>query len=258
MRATRVAQQEEVRVSIASIIHAVPASETTLPIAITHVAAVPKNSFLRIHGLPPHVALSEGHSISPGAWAIPLFAATSLKVTIPAGGTGRYEVVVTLLSIDGTQLAEARSALIIEDAAIFTSQPGNAEPQGSIGTPAPLPANRSGRVGKAVQPLHDPTDDERARRAALAAQGARYVAQGEQFLSEGNMAVARQFFLRAAEAEYAPGAMRLAETYDPAELARLHAQGLAGDKDEARKWYERARQLGAVGADARLARLDQN
>jgi TPR repeat protein len=183
---------------------------------------------------------------------------TSLKVNIPTGSAGRYELVVTLLSIDGTQLAEARSALIIEDAAIFTSQPGNTEPQHSISAPAPLPANRSGRVGKAAQPPHDPAEDARGRRAALAAQGARYVAQGEQFLSEGNMAVARQFFQRAADAEYAPGAMRLAETYDPTELARLHAQGIAGDKDEARKWYERARQLGAAGADARLERLNQN
>ncbi len=49
----------------------------------------------------------------------------------------------------------------------------------------------------------------------------------------------------------------MAATYDPVELERLNVkvQGVAADRGEARKWYERARALGAPEADDRLARL---
>ena len=49
--------------------------------------------------------------------------------------------------------------------------------------------------------------------------------------------------------------MLLAATYDPRELARAGVQGLLPNVEEARKWYERARELGAPEAEERLARL---
>jgi TPR repeat protein len=81
------------------------------------------------------------------------------------------------------------------------------------------------------------------------------VVQGERFLAQGNVAIARQFFQRAADAGFAPAAIRLAATYDPGELARLQVQGVVPDRAEAKKWYERARELGAMEADERLAKL---
>jgi hypothetical protein len=45
-------------------------------------------------------------------------------------------------------------------------------------------------------------------------------------------------------------------TYDPLELPRTNSLvGISPDRNEARKWYERARDLGAQEADDRLARL---
>ena len=67
--------------------------------------------------------------------------------------------------------------------------------------------------------------------------------------------MARQFFLRAAQMGLARGAMLLAATYDPRELARAGVQGVQPNLAEARKWYERARELGAPEAEERLARL---
>ena len=82
------------------------------------------------------------------------------------------------------------------------------------------------------------------------------MAQGEKLPSAGqHRACARQYFQRAAEAGLAAGALRLAATYDPAELSRIQAQGVVPDRAEARKWYERARELGAPEAEERLARL---
>ena len=81
------------------------------------------------------------------------------------------------------------------------------------------------------------------------------LAQGERYLSQGTVAGARLFFRQAAEAGLAIAAMRLGATYDPNELSKLKVQGLVADVAEARKWYERARELGAPEAEQRLARL---
>jgi TPR repeat protein len=52
--------------------------------------------------------------------------------------------------------------------------------------------------------------------------------------------------------------MALAGTYDAAELSQLHALGIAPNPKEARRWYERARELGAAGAAEQLQRLGAN
>jgi hypothetical protein len=50
----------------------------------------------------------------------------------------------------------------------------------------------------------------------------------------------------------AAGATLLATTYDPIELQRQKVVGLIGDRNEALKWYERARELGATEASFRV------
>jgi TPR repeat protein len=49
--------------------------------------------------------------------------------------------------------------------------------------------------------------------------------------------------------------MALAATFDADELAKLGVRGVAPDPKEARRWYERARQLGAAEAAQRITRL---
>ncbi|MBO0766810.1 MAG: sel1 repeat family protein, partial [Hyphomicrobiaceae bacterium] len=83
----------------------------------------------------------------------------------------------------------------------------------------------------------------------------RLVKKGDEQLAEGGIAQARLLYERAAEAGLAQGAMAMAATYDPVELRNLGARGLQPDLAAARRWYERARQLGAPEAAARLRRL---
>jgi TPR repeat protein len=84
------------------------------------------------------------------------------------------------------------------------------------------------------------------------------IARGERDLADGNVALARQFLLRAAKAGLPRGALLLAYTYDPRELARLRAISVQPDLAMARKWYERARDLGAPDVEDRIARLAGN
>jgi len=47
----------------------------------------------------------------------------------------------------------------------------------------------------------------------------------------------------------------LAATYDQESIDKIGAHGIKADPDQARIWYERAKQLGVEGADVKLAAL---
>jgi len=86
-------------------------------------------------------------------------------------------------------------------------------------------------------------------------QAVRMLDKGEQFLAQGNIAIARAYFARAAELGSPVAALRLAETHDPQEPGHL-VYGLRRDPSEARKWYERAVELGVSEAKGKLRRLN--
>jgi hypothetical protein len=95
-------------------------------------------------------------------------------------------------------------------------------------------------------PVLDPAN----RQTAL-----KYLKRGNEELAEGRIAPARLLFERAAEMGLPQAAMALAGTYDPAELDKPQLRNVLPDAAEARRWYERARALGAAEATARLQRL---
>ena len=79
--------------------------------------------------------------------------------------------------------------------------------------------------------------------------------KGEEQLAQGLVAPARLLFERAADLGLAQAAMALGATYDAAELDKPNLRGISPDDTQAKRWYERARQLGASEADMRLRRL---
>ncbi|MBX9589128.1 MAG: hypothetical protein K2X43_07480 [Hyphomonadaceae bacterium] len=248
------AQTPRPAILIAATISAEPAQQAPLAIRIGSPEAVPKGSFIRIRGLPPTIALSDGHSIAPGSWAIPIAALPNLRITLPAMALGKSEISITLVGNDGTVLAEAKSVLIIS----ATVAPGKSNgPSVSIlraGTPQPpAPAETAVRPPSPIPPEGPSRLTPEQRDRAL-----RLVKRGDEHLAEGGIAQARLLYERAAEAGLAQGAMALAATYDAAELSRLGVRGLQPDRALALHWYERARQLGASEAEQRLRRLGAN
>ena len=230
------------RIVVAPTIIAEPASQAPFVIQVGPPDALPSNSFVRLRGFPTSVSLTEGHAIAPGSWAIPLFGLPSLKAIVPAGVSGRNEISISLVGVDGTTLAESRTSLVI------ASTPPPERPQ-------PPPPQRQAAPMLAPPPVRRPpptpdlSDEDKARAERMLAQGAKH-------LEQGNIGAARMFFQRAAEAGLAAGALRMGATYDPVELGRLEAlAGINADRGEARKWYELARDLGAPEATDRLGRL---
>lgn len=82
------------------------------------------------------------------------------------------------------------------------------------------------------------------------------VTRGDGFLSQGDVASARLFYERAADAGDGRAALRLGETFDAAFLGRDGVRGIRGDPDQAMSWYRRARQLGEPEAEQRLRSLE--
>ncbi len=351
---------ERIKVHIPSVILAEPARETALAIFITMRDQIPNNSLLRIRGLPATATLSEGHAIAPGTWAVPLAAVPRLRVSLPADVSGKSEVTIVLVTVDGHVLAEAKSALVVGTTARLiapdlpqippTERPSTAvtsapppaltppPPSVSPSPPIELPATppkvvtipatpppSPPAVVAAPQPLEPPavapkvaavhppppppavvaapqppeppaaapkvaavppppppeitpaapaavpkstvaaippsavTPPPATKPPPLSAEARGramvFVTRGTVLLDEGNIAGARNFFERAADAGLPEGAAALGMTYDPHELARLKVHGLRPDVAAARRWYEKARDMGSTQAAENLARL---
>jgi hypothetical protein len=79
---------------------------------------------------------------------------------------------------------------------------------------------------------------------------------GADLMAAGDIVAARTVFERVAEAGEAAGAFALAETYDPAVLGAMPLRGgIAPDAELARRWYQKAKDLGSKAASERIARL---
>jgi len=81
--------------------------------------------------------------------------------------------------------------------------------------------------------------------------------RGDAFLSAGDIASARLFYERAADAGEAAAALRLGATFDPNFLDRAGVRGNPGDPARAASWYRRARDLGDAAAAERLKGLER-
>ena len=93
-------------------------------------------------------------------------------------------------------------------------------------------------------PISGPVDDAH-----------RLCAQGLVAFARGDIATARAFLARAADAGDARALAALGDTFDPATLTRLGAVGIKGDEATARDYYARALAAGAPGARERIASL---
>jgi len=81
------------------------------------------------------------------------------------------------------------------------------------------------------------------------------VMRGENFIANGDIASARLLLQRAADAGSANAALALAATFDPLVTSSLGVTAGEPDVARARKWYQRAIELGSTAASQQLAKL---
>jgi hypothetical protein len=97
------------------------------------------------------------------------------------------------------------------------------------------------------------SDTPPARLSLAAKEVAALLARGDALLAQGDIASARLFYERAADAGDARAALKLGGTYDPVILSVAHVL-IRGDRATAETWYRRARELGDPEAEIMLTR----
>jgi len=156
---------------------------------------------------------------------------------------------------------------------VGSPQPAPGLPAVSDKPPAAPPTPPSSRVEQLPQPNasgipappRDAAEPQTATPSVQPSPGPRLspaeigalINRGDAFLSAGDIASARLFYERAADAGEAAAALRLGATFDPNFLDRAGVRGNPGDPARAASWYRRARDLGDAAAAERLKGLER-
>ncbi len=192
------------------------AAGEAFPLGVALTSAVEEASVV-LDGLAPGSTVTAGRSSGADTWRIPVSDLRNAAVRPPRGFAGPMDVGVELRLADDR--AVDRKLLRLE----WSTPPVQAK-------------------GFQTRQL----DQEEV---------ADLMKRGEAFIAVGDLAAARLVLQRAAEGGDPRATMTLAGTYDPIVLEKLGVQGLASDIALARKWYERAKELGSQEALRRLEML---
>jgi hypothetical protein len=223
-----------------------PGTEAAFPIQVRPAGAMPKRALILIRGLPNSIALSQGRLFESGVWGIPATEINALKISSTTVAVGRSDLSVSLVAMDGTLLAEARSSLAIGASAVPTVARPDRTDTAALRSVTP----------QEQQPLRDAAPLVKRLTAEQTEQLLAIVKKGDEQMRVGNVSAARLLYRHAAESGLGAGALALAATYDAHELAKHRVLGgVQSDPREAQIWYERARDLGSAEARERLVRL---
>jgi len=192
------------------------AAGEAFPLGVALTSAVEEASVV-LDGLAPGSTVTAGRSSGADTWRIPVSDLRNAAVRPPRGFAGPMDVGVELRLADDR--AVDRKLLRLE----WSAPPVQAK-------------------GFPIRHL----DQEEI---------ADLIKRGDAFIAAGDLASARLVLQRAAEGGDARATMTLAGTYDPIVLEKLGVQGFASDIALARKWYERAKELGSPEALRRLEML---
>jgi hypothetical protein len=179
-------------------------------------------------------ALALGFAFWPPSEQPPISARTTVSQPVFVAGASQGKTAAAP-AVAPAAAAGADSGALAKLAIALKSEPAAA-------TGARAGATRSLAPAEAPAPVSDA-----ARRLC---------AQGLVALAAGDIAGARLYLERAAEAGDARALMALGASYDPASLARMGARGLKGDAATARVYYARALAAGMGAARERMAALD--
>ncbi|MBV8492818.1 MAG: hypothetical protein JO162_04995 [Alphaproteobacteria bacterium] len=117
---------------------------------------------------------------------------------------------------------------------------------------APMPAVPESTSPAAPTLANPPTPTMPAEPSISPAEAADLLSRGDTAFGVGDIASARLFYERAADAGSGEAALRLGETYDPNFLERAKLRSVQGDPKAAIHWYWRAKELGIAEADILL------
>jgi hypothetical protein len=207
--------KSEIVLSTPGRIEAQTGDEVDFAIAIDSDETLPARSVIAIRAMPSGASFSQGRPYGTTEWNLRPDEVGDLRLRVPETASGSSDLRVELMAADGTILASTTTRLDIAS-----------DPRAAL----ILRADESNRV-------------------------ANLIAHGHKMIDVGYFAGARAYFKRAAEAGSGDAALLLGATFDPEFIDKIGAHGIKADPQEARGWYERAKQLGVQDAETKLRAL---
>ena len=221
-----------------------------------NVNAPGASATVAIGGMPAGARLTVGRRMSTGEWRVPAQEISDVSIIPPADFVGVMNLTAELRGSDGAALVSSLVRLtwtsatpvatvgVPTSAAAVASVPAapptpQPQPQPSITSPEPPAATR------AEPPVREINPDEVAV----------FLRRAQELLASGDVQAARLLLLRAAEAHDARAALSLAKTFDPILSKQSGAADPEPDLAQARNWYQKAEEWGALEARRQLEAL---
>lgn len=269
-------------------------SGTTVPVEIAVTPTPGERTAVLISGLPDGVMLSAGVDTGKGVWIVKPADLGGLSMSVSPDYKGVFELKVELVAPNGltldVQTAEAKigapqiaadkretivaglapkpvKTAVVNLAMSENPPPARAEPAPRVTAAPPAPAAASATTAAApapgnevrlasVNPAREVVAPSKSKIAPVSTKEAlAMMERGDKMMGLGDIASARLFYQRAAEAGHAGAAFALGQSYDPAFLSQNKVRGLTANPKQAMAWYIKAGELGAPQAQARISAL---
>jgi hypothetical protein len=213
---------------------------------------------VKIMGLPKDAYLTAGVETTEGNWLVKTPDLASLKMVVPQSTISQFDIEVAAVEERTGVLAAPIKAMSVQlDDVAAASEP--AAPLTQIGegkTEIALPD-----VASTIAPANAMPDgvsiktNEASIIPEASPEARQLISKADGLLNSGDIASARQFYLKASELGDANGAYGVGRTYDPQVFAALNVQGLKPDPTKAADWYQKALDGGVRAAQNALSGL---
>ena len=234
-----------------------------LELGVSVDAPVPGMTVM-IKWMPVTARLTAGRRASENEWRVPAQTISDAAIIPPTDFVGEMNLSAELRGTDGAALVTTFFRLTWTSA-----QPGGAAvAAASTAAAPPAPPAPPAPVAAAPQQPQAIASPPPAAPAVATPQApaepvrefspnviAALVRRAQEFLASGDLQGARLLLIRAADAHDARAALLLAKTFDPTASRQFSAADAGPDVDQARNWYQRAREWGSPEAQRQLDAL---
>ena len=240
-----------------------------LELGVSVDAPVPGMTVM-IKWMPAGARLTAGRRASENEWRVPAQMISDAAIIPPTDFVGEMNLSAELRGTDGAALVTTFFRLTWTSA-----QPGGAAvaavstaaaPPAPPAPPAPVAA--APQQPQAIAPQQAIASPPPAAPAVATPQApaepvrelspnviAALVRRAQELLASGDLRGARLLLIRAADAHDARAALLLAKTFDPTASRQFSAADAGPDVEQARNWYQRAREWGSPEAQRQLDAL---
>ena len=215
-----------------------------------------------IGGMPAGASLTVGRRMSTGEWRVPAQEIADVSIIPPADFVGVMNLTAELRGSDGAALVSSVVRLTWTSA---TPVGTVAAPVGTVEAPASAAAVAAGPAAAPTPPQQQSVTSPGPPPGAARAEPpmreinpdevAGFLRRAQELLAAGDVQAARLLLLRAAEAHDAGAALSLAKTFDPLLSKQFGAADPEPDLAQARNWYQKAEEWGALEARRQLEAL---